>query len=351
MLGDLNIAEPKALIGFAGPRVIEQTIRQKLPEGFQRSEFLLEHGMLDAIVDRREMKDAIARVLRFGRRARRPPGASRPRTRSRSSLRRNSRPPRDAARLSLLARTPRDEVRSREHARRSAPRSTTRSKLSIRDRRGHQRQGIGGGDDLRRAPRGRPQERAVYVPAPRAPRGALRHRRARDRPGVSASRRGRRSARSQSWCATGSWTGCRRSSSAHRDRLRAVPAGRRRDRGDRGRAGRPARRHERRDSRGRSHHVDRFRPPGAARGHAPRHRARKSRRGEARHSGRNRPRSPQRRRRSSRTSCRERGAPAFARWTASALRTHITARRCGSAFVPPRHASTTWRWRCRAGIR
>jgi acetyl-CoA carboxylase carboxyl transferase subunit beta len=67
MLGDLNIAEPKALIGFAGPRVIEQTIRQKLPEGFQRSEFLVEHGMLDLVVDRREMKAAIARALRFMR--------------------------------------------------------------------------------------------------------------------------------------------------------------------------------------------------------------------------------------------------------------------------------------------
>ena len=65
MLGDLNIAEPKALIGFAGPRVIEQTIRQKLPEGFQRSEFLLEHGMLDLIVDRRDLKATIARALRF----------------------------------------------------------------------------------------------------------------------------------------------------------------------------------------------------------------------------------------------------------------------------------------------
>ncbi len=65
MLGDLNIAEPKALIGFAGPRVIEQTIRQKLPEGFQRSEFLLEKGMLDLVVDRRELKTAIARALRF----------------------------------------------------------------------------------------------------------------------------------------------------------------------------------------------------------------------------------------------------------------------------------------------
>ena len=65
MLGDLNIGEPGALIGFAGPRVIEQTIRQKLPEGFQRSEFLLEHGMIDAVVDRREMKAWIARSLRL----------------------------------------------------------------------------------------------------------------------------------------------------------------------------------------------------------------------------------------------------------------------------------------------
>jgi acetyl-CoA carboxylase carboxyl transferase subunit beta len=65
MLGDLNIAEPGALIGFAGPRVIEQTIRQKLPEGFQRSEFLLEHGMLDAVVHRKDMKGYIARALEF----------------------------------------------------------------------------------------------------------------------------------------------------------------------------------------------------------------------------------------------------------------------------------------------
>ena len=65
MLGDVNIAEPKALIGFAGPRVIEQTIRQKLPKGFQRSEFLLEHGMLDIVTDRREMKKTIVRILDF----------------------------------------------------------------------------------------------------------------------------------------------------------------------------------------------------------------------------------------------------------------------------------------------
>ncbi|HWZ33066.1 MAG TPA: acetyl-CoA carboxylase, carboxyltransferase subunit beta [Bryobacteraceae bacterium] len=65
MLGDLNIAEPGALIGFAGPRVIEQTIRQKLPEGFQRSEFLLEHGFLDAVVKRSEMKHYISQTLSF----------------------------------------------------------------------------------------------------------------------------------------------------------------------------------------------------------------------------------------------------------------------------------------------
>ncbi len=67
MLGDVNIAEPGALIGFAGPRVIEQTIRQKLPEGFQRSEFLLEHGMLDSVVERKDLKDFIVKSLDFMR--------------------------------------------------------------------------------------------------------------------------------------------------------------------------------------------------------------------------------------------------------------------------------------------
>jgi acetyl-CoA carboxylase carboxyl transferase subunit beta len=63
MLGDINVAEPNALIGFAGPRVIEQTVREKLPEGFQRSEFLQEHGAIDMIIDRREMRDKISRIL------------------------------------------------------------------------------------------------------------------------------------------------------------------------------------------------------------------------------------------------------------------------------------------------
>jgi acetyl-CoA carboxylase carboxyl transferase subunit beta len=63
MLGDVNVAEPKALIGFAGPRVIEQTVRETLPEGFQRSEFLLDHGAIDMIIDRREMRDRLANIL------------------------------------------------------------------------------------------------------------------------------------------------------------------------------------------------------------------------------------------------------------------------------------------------
>ena len=92
MLGDVNIAEPKALIGFAGPRVIEQTIRQKLPEGFQRSEFLLEHGMLDMVVDRRELKDAIARVAPLRRRRAR--AAAEPAVAALPRARRKPAPPR-----------------------------------------------------------------------------------------------------------------------------------------------------------------------------------------------------------------------------------------------------------------
>ena len=63
MLGDIHIAEPKALIGFAGPRVIEQTIKQQLPEGFQRSEFLMDHGMLDMIVERKKLKEVLGQLI------------------------------------------------------------------------------------------------------------------------------------------------------------------------------------------------------------------------------------------------------------------------------------------------
>jgi len=72
MLGDINIAEPQALIGFAGPRVIEQTVREKLPEGFQRAEFLLEHGAIDQICDRRELRDRLADLLAMLMRQPRP---------------------------------------------------------------------------------------------------------------------------------------------------------------------------------------------------------------------------------------------------------------------------------------
>jgi len=65
LLGDVNLAEPRALIGFAGPRVIEQTINEQLPEGFQRAEFLLAHGMLDGVVERRELKRTLTRLLRL----------------------------------------------------------------------------------------------------------------------------------------------------------------------------------------------------------------------------------------------------------------------------------------------
>ncbi|MEX2611523.1 MAG: acetyl-CoA carboxylase, carboxyltransferase subunit beta [Gemmatimonadota bacterium] len=75
MLGDVILAEPGALVGFAGPRVIEQTIKQELPEGFQRSEFLLEHGMVDRIVDRRRLKDTVARLLRHMQGLEAPPPA------------------------------------------------------------------------------------------------------------------------------------------------------------------------------------------------------------------------------------------------------------------------------------
>jgi len=72
MLGDINVAEPGALIGFAGPRVIEQTVREKLPEGFQRSEFLVDHGALDMILDRRDMRDRLSELLALLTRGARP---------------------------------------------------------------------------------------------------------------------------------------------------------------------------------------------------------------------------------------------------------------------------------------
>ena len=106
MLGDLNIAEPKALIGFAGPRVIEQTIRQKLPEGFQRSEFLLEKGMIDLVVDRREMKATIASALRFMGARHAAPAAARADGRRRARRRARHAPGRRRAARPVTGRPP-----------------------------------------------------------------------------------------------------------------------------------------------------------------------------------------------------------------------------------------------------
>ena len=181
MLGDLNIAEPGALIGFAGPRVIEQTIRQKLPDGFQRSEFLLEHGMLDLIVDRREMKSTIARALRFmGQHpveAGTAGGSCRRGTLNGTGTGEswNHDPFQyllalekfgikfGLANIQTLAAAlgqPAHAVQDHSHRR-------------------HERQGVGDGDDRLRAARVGPEGGPLYLAASRPPRRALRHRRRR----------------------------------------------------------------------------------------------------------------------------------------------------------------------------
>ena len=152
MLGDLNIAEPKALIGFAGPRVIEQTIRQKLPEGFQRSEFLLEHGFLDAIVDRRELKATIARSLRVMMGL---PRRRRPRRRRRAEAATAVEPARCRPRLPALARTDRHQARPRPDPRAARRARPARSRVPSHRHRRHERQGLGHGDGRARLARGR----------------------------------------------------------------------------------------------------------------------------------------------------------------------------------------------------
>ena len=240
MLGDLNIAEPKALIGFAGPRVIEQTIRQKLPEGFQRSEFLLEHGMLDIVVDRRELKDVITRVLRFGVPAARRRWSPRPPPRRRRSVApvepAGPTPARlradGPARLPLQPRTPRDEVRPREHAaalrRRSAIPNAPSARSSSAAPTARARSRPWSTTALHAA--GLPR-RPLHLPAPRPARRALRHRRhARSRPTICAQAAGRCQRRRR---AAASRDGALQDA-AHvlrvrdRDRVRAVPRRRRR---------------------------------------------------------------------------------------------------------------------------
>ena len=174
MLGDLNIAEPKALIGFAGPRVIEQTIRQKLPDGFQRSEFLIERGMLDLVVDRRELKPTIARALRFMTAA--------PMT------------PRERL---VRPRTVRHQARARQHPHDSRRAEPARARLASACTSPAPTARVGHGDGRARPARGRPSHRPLHVAASRPHRGAHRHRR-------RARRRRRASTRPRPTCSTSS---------------------------------------------------------------------------------------------------------------------------------------------------
>ena len=272
MLGDLNIAEPKALIGFAGPRVIEQTIRQKLPEGFQRSEFLLEHGMLDMVVDRRELKDAIVRVLRFGGAGAARPATGRVDAAGRRRRRRSSRPDRSA-----VTADPLDFLFSLERlgmkfgleniARAVRGARPSRARLPLGHHRRHQRQGLGDGDGraaLRAAGHRtgrytsphlvRLEERFVIDGREVATGDASRRRSRRSQAAVDSLRDAARSTRRRrsSRCTTAA-------------AFELFRGARRRGRGARGRPRRPARRHERRHADRDRDHLDRLRSPGAAR--------------------------------------------------------------------------------------
>ena len=265
MLGDLNIAEPKALIGFAGPRVIEQTIRQKLPEGFQRSEFLLEHGFVDLVVDRRELKATIARALRFmlaDAPASPPPAGGRAAAAADVGL---TRGPPGQPRLAGPSRAVRHQARPRHHHRHRRRARASRARLSRPAHRRHQRQGIGqrdGGQALTTSGSG---HGLLHLAAPGAARGALRGRRPvrcrrrRSTPRSTRCARGRASCRSAGTL-TVEPTYFEATTAAG---VRGVPGGACRSRGHRGRAGRALRRHQHRRAAGDGDHVGGLRPPGA----------------------------------------------------------------------------------------
>ena len=244
MLGDVNVAEPKALIGFAGPRVIEQTIRQTLPEGFQRSEFLLAHGMLDLVVDRREMKATIGRLLHLFMDDAAP---ARRRARGRAGRIRSADPSQRRPLRSPPRHGPRElEARPHPHPRAGRRARPPGAGLPDRPHRRHQRQGIGGGDGRARLARRRPSHRALHLTAPGAARGARRHRRhsgrrGRLREGDRRRARGRgRLPRRRPPRRQGDLL-----RSHDRRRLRAAAAGTGRRRRHRSRPRRPSRRHQR----------------------------------------------------------------------------------------------------------
>ena len=245
MLGDLNIAEPKALIGFAGPRVIEQTIRQKLPEGFQRSEFLVEHGMLDLVVDRRDMKATVARALRFMGAEPAPAAAADDRVACAATGHDST--ALTVARPSPRARNVRHQARAREHLAAVRGARPSRAQLHLAARRRHQRQGLGDGHGARGAARRRAAHRALHLAPPGRHHRAVRHRRRAGRRRPRFNERGARRARPGRPPGA---TGTLRASadllrSHHRHRVRAVPARRTRGRGHRGGPRRPVRRHQR----------------------------------------------------------------------------------------------------------
>ena len=172
MLGDVIIAEPKALIGFAGPRVIEQTVREKLPEGFQRSEFLLEHGAVDMIVDRRELRDRIAGMLAMLMRQPRPEQHSAPSEQTEAGLYETppASPPEDprAFRLAGVDRdapSAQDRTGAGARARGARPPEITPPGLSGHHRHRHQRQGLGRGHARSLLVRRRLPGRNLYLAA------------------------------------------------------------------------------------------------------------------------------------------------------------------------------------------
>ena len=259
MLGDLNIAEPKALIGFAGPRVIEQTIRQKLPEGFQRSEFLLENGMLDLVVDRREMKATIASALRFmGAARRRRPSAGRAGRERRVG---RAAPPsawtgRSRSALDYLfgLETVRHQVRARQHLARSS-RALGHPERAFRSIHVAGTNGKGSVTAMVDAALRAAGHRSARYTSPHLvrPRRALRHRRPPVDDGDARSTRSRdvRDAvdelRSRRAASTAQPTFFEVTTAVAFELFRRA---RRRRRGHRSRPRRPARRHQRRDADG-----------------------------------------------------------------------------------------------------
>ena len=235
MLGDLNVAEPRALIGFAGPRVIQQTVRETLPEGFQRSEFLLDHGALDMIIDRRDMRERLGALLRL---LMRQPARRRPRLPSLQTRTAGMRSLAEWLEQQQRSHPSAIDLDSEPRARSRAASRSAHARLPRDHRRRHQRQGFDRRLPRCDAARRWPSLRAIHLAASHALQRAhlrewRRGRRRQSHRGVRAHRRG---ARATSRSRSSNTTRSRRSTLFRRSR------GRRR--GARGGAGRTTRRHQ-----------------------------------------------------------------------------------------------------------